>query len=118
MLGTKSISPAIRRSGGETLVTGIETFPPGSRTAPGGSAGSGVGGVGVGAEPVLCTCAVGFEIALAVPSEFRAVTRTRRRCPRSAADRAYCEFVAPAIAVQPEPLDVPPSVPHRSHSYA
>ena len=117
MLGTKSISPAIRRSGCETLVTGIETFPPGSWTAPGGSAGSGVGG-GVGPGAVLCTCAVGFEIALAVPSEFRAVTRTRRRCPRSAADRAYCEFVAPAMAVQPEPLDVPPSVPHRSHSYA
>ena len=67
---------------------------------------------------VLSTCALELESALAAPTEFRAVTWTRSRCPTSGVAGAYCELVAPAMAVQPTPLAVPPSAPHRIHWYA
>jgi hypothetical protein len=54
-------------------------------------------------DPAACTCAVGFDVAVAVPSVLRAVICTRRRLPRSAAVATYCVLVAPEIGVQLAP---------------
>ena len=102
--------------GADTLVTGIETSPFASLIAPGGSVPVGGGGGG-GVDPAACTCAVAFEVAVVVPSVLRAVTCTRSRPARSAVTSAYCVPVAPEIAVQPAPVDWPPSAPQRSHWY-
>ena len=96
----KTASLASRRSGGETLDTGIEIFPSGSRIAPGGNPVVGGGGVVVGGGAVLSTCVVALDVAVVMPSVFRAVTCTRSRCPTSAEAATYCVPVAPEIAAQ------------------
>ena len=46
------------------------------------------------------TCAVAFEVAVAFPSAFVAVTSKRIVAPRSAETSGYLVSVAPAIAAQ------------------
>ncbi len=65
-----------------------------------------------------CTIPVGLDAADACPSEFVAITRTRRRSPMSASRTRYVLFVALPITRQFEPSAAPPSVPQRSHRYA
>ena len=65
-----------------------------------------------------CTIPVGLDAADAWPSEFVAITRTRRRRPMSASRTRYVLFVAFPITRQFEPSAAPPSVPQRSHRYA
>ena len=68
------------------------------------------GFVDVEGAPVPVVAETGF-----VPLAFRAVTRTRSRCPTSAEDSAYRVVVAPEIAGQFEPSERPPSAPQRTH---
>ena len=75
------------------------------------------GAVFRGLAGAACTTAVAFEVALAEPSEFAAVTRTRSRCPTSACRTVYRLKVAPEIAVQPSPLPPLPLAGQRSHRY-
>jgi hypothetical protein len=58
---------------------------------------------------------VAFDAALAEPSPFVAVTRTRIRASTSAAATMYLEVVAPPMAAQSEPSGLPPSRGQRSH---
>src|SRR5262245_45482784 len=64
------------------------------------------------------TSAVGFDAAVAAPSPFEAVTRTRSRAPASAAATTYAEVVAPPMAAQSEPSGLPPDDGQRTHWYA
>ena len=61
---------------------------------------------------------VALEAAVTLPAAFFAVTRTRSRCPTSAALSVYFGAVAPPMAGQFEPSGRPPSAPHRTHWYA
>jgi hypothetical protein len=63
------------------------------------------------------TTSVAFDVALAEPSAFAAVTRTLIRLPTSACRSVYRLNVAPEIAAQPSPLPPPPVDGHRSQRY-
>src|SRR3954467_15543169 len=77
-----------------------------------------VGGPAFDGAPAVedgCTTpGVGFELALAVPSAFDAITRERMRCPTSARRSTSVRLVSPGIVEQLTPFTPPPPVPQRS----
>ena len=58
-----------------------------------------------------------FELKLAVPSLFVAITRERIRWPTSAPVSTYVRLVAPLIVLELTPLTPPPLVSQRSQRY-
>ena len=92
------------RAGGVIWFGWITPLPAGQPVTTGGGAGA-------------WTTAVAFDAAVADPSAFRAVTRTRSRRPTSAATSWYACTVAPPIAAQSVPCGFPPLAGHRTHWY-
>jgi hypothetical protein len=66
----------------------------------------------------LTTTAVALEAAVADPSAFVAVTRTRIRRPTSADPSTYLDVVAPPTDAQSDPSGSPPLESQRTHWYA
>src|SRR5512132_288281 len=77
-----------------------------------------VGGLVLAGGPAVAdawtTPGVGFELALAVPSAFDAITRERMRWPTSARRSTSVRRVSPGMVVQLTPFTPPPLVSQRS----
>ncbi len=68
-----------------------------------------------GRDTAARTTSVAFDATVVAPSLFEAVTRARSRLPTSPFASTYADVVAPPMAAQSAPSDLPPDGGQRTH---